>query len=339
MKTREIFELKCGFINLVKAKNWNEAVATYEKEFGIDRKTARNWWNWYKREICVPEVCFESGGKSEILTGKSGSAEKLQSLPLVVKGLRNVEFMGKVYNLDREGLYRFSVISESVRNLIVIRNEMSVMPILEAMALMQVHGNRDSMVKREERKKLLLSRYWISLTCGCISALTIEVLTDAGFKARSVSSMTVDQWNTYNNGHMTIEVFFPALSRWVFVDIDMGYIFMSDGQLLDCYNFWQCVKENRQPTFVALAPKEIDPLWLENDYSYTHMWRKIVADIPSKWNWYLRAFQTFGFNVHDDRWVYLASGRTARRVLEYRGHYATTLSEKAFVEKFYKNVK
>jgi hypothetical protein len=332
---REYFEWKCGFVNTVRAKGWDKALAEFRKEFGITEAKAKEWWAWYEREILVPEVCYEADGASEVLTGVPGRAPAVETLPLVARGVKKAMFRGKVYTFDREGLYRFTTISDSVRNVIAIRDGDSVMPVLKALALMQIHGNRDSAADLPARRKLLLSRYWISLTCGCISALTKDVLETAGFKARLVSSMTLRDWNTYNNGHVSLEVFFPDLARWVYVDVDMGYVFMHNGELLDCLGFWRCVREDRQPTFVPLAPKEVDPLWLEgNNYSYAFYWRRTVPDIPAKWNWYRRVFEVFGFN-EKDRTVYMASGKAAERVQEYRGHYAKMLAEAAFVKKFY----
>ncbi len=335
MKKNNFFEVRLGFIYLVIEKGWDEAIKKYKEEFGISVDTARKWWKWYEEKICISEVFYETDSGPEILTGIRGKARKIEELPLIVKGPMKVEFGGRVYHIDREGLYRFTSITKSNRNLIMIKNRDSVMPILKALSLIQIHGNRDVCFSTEERKKLVLSRYWISLTCGDIAALTKEILSDAGFNSRIVSAMTAEQWNTYNNGHVLLEVFFPSLSGWVLVDIDMGYIFMHDGRVIDAITFWGCVRENRQVVFVQLSNKEVDPLWIEkNGFSYAFMWRRIVKDINSKWMWYRRIFQTFGFKDGDE-FVYLAEGKESRRVYEYRGHYAKTMDEKRFRKKFY----
>ncbi len=65
------------------------------------------------------------------------------------------------------------------------------------------------------------------------------------------------------------------------------------------------------------------------------MWRNIVRDIGSKWNWYRRIFQSFGFQDESNKFIYLAEKEDAERVLEYRGHYAAVASEEEFLEKFY----
>ncbi|MGC9065254.1 MAG: hypothetical protein ACP5JO_01315 [Candidatus Ratteibacteria bacterium] len=335
MKSSNFFEIRIGFINLVNKIGWKQALQKYEKYFNISEDDAKTWWEWYENEICVPEVCYELDSGPQVIKGKKGRGKKVEKLPLIVTGQVDVEFMGNVYKLTNEGLYRFSVITKSVRNLIMIKNRHSVIPVLKALSLMQIHGNRDQSTTMKQRKKLLLSRYWISLACGDISALTKEVLSDAEITSRLVSVLTLEDWNTYNNGHVLIEVFFPDVSRWVLVDVDMGYIFMHNGELLSSYSFWKCLKENRCIMFVPLSQKEIDPLWLENDYySYAHMWRVMERDLNSKLSWYKRIFQTFGFQS-EGKFIYIGDGKDAKRIIEYRGHYSTTLPEREFIEKFY----
>ena len=45
-----------------------------------------------------------------------------------------------------------------------------------------------------------------------------------GVKSRLVSSLTLDSWNSYDNGHIMIEVFRPELKKWVVYDIDLSLI-------------------------------------------------------------------------------------------------------------------
>lgn len=337
MKDNDFFEIRLGFISDVNEKGWEPAIKKYKNEFGITPDIAQKWWQWYEKEICVAEVCYETDSGFEIIKGSHGNAKDVNHLPLVVIGPQKVGFHGLTYFVEREGLYRFTTITRAVRNLIMIEDRNSVMPILKSLSKIQIHGNRDACYSLSEWKKLVLSRYWISLTCGDISALAGEILKDAGFDSRFVSALTTDSWNTYNNGHCLLEVFFPSLKNWVLVDIDMGYVFLYNDMLADAITFWRCVRHNRQPVFVCLSEKEIDPLWLEsNGFSYSHMWRTMVRDIDSKWLWYRRIFQTFGFQDEDNKFVYLAEGKDARRVQQYRGHYSKVVSEKEFINRFYK---
>lgn len=329
------FEIRLAFINRVIKDGWDKALQEFKKNFAISETQAKRWWKWYEEKICIPEVCYETDSSPQILKGEKGKGQRIEELPLIVQGPLKVEFAGKTYHIEQEGLYRFAIITRSLRNLIMVRAKDSVMPILKALSFLHIHGNRDAFFSLEERKKLVLSRYWISLTCGDIAILTSEILSDAGFKSRLVSALTLEEWNTYNNGHALLEVYFPSVSKWVLVDIDMGYVFLDENKLIDSITFWRFVKQNKQPVFVPLSPKEVDPLWLENNnYSYAHMWRSVVKDIPSKWDWYKRIFQTFGFK-DKEKWVYLAEGKDAKRVFEYRGHYSAILPEKRFEAKFY----
>jgi len=283
------------FVDEVHRSGWEKA----KEKFGMDEDEARKWWGWYEREVCKPWVVYEGEGGMEEVEGIEGEAEEVERLPLVVRDVRKAGFAGKVYNLEREGLYRFAVLTRSVRNLIVAREDRPL-PILRALSAIQVHGNRDGGKSIDELKELLLNRTSISVTCGIIASLTVAVLTDLGFRARFVTTLILEDWNTYDNGHALCEVFIPEGGKWALVDVDMGFMFMMDGVYLDAYEFWKCLREGERVEFSPLSEKFVDPFFLgASGFNYFLCMKYLLRDLESKKAWYKRIFQIVGIKDGD----------------------------------------
>lgn len=65
-------------------------------------------------------------------------------------------------------------------------------------------------------------------TCGYVSPWAVRVLEEEGFEARVVETLTLDEWNGTNNGHVMVEARLDG--RWVLFDIDRDVWFWRDGR-------------------------------------------------------------------------------------------------------------
>jgi hypothetical protein len=79
------------------------------------------------------------------------------------------------------------------------------------------HGLGDENESYMELSRIASTRP-ISVTCGVVSTWAVQLLRDAGYEARVVTTMTLDRWNGDDNGHTLISVLEP--SGWVVYDID-----------------------------------------------------------------------------------------------------------------------
>ena len=174
--------------------------------------------------INEPIVFYAFLEKIEVVSEKSGKCdEDIPDKLIISKG--KYTFNGKTYDLHKEGIYRF--VFPGVENKQRIVFEKNIDALLSSIAWIFSHGNLDD-EKTDEQilKKSLYSK--ISATCGTISEWTINLLNENGIKARLVSSLTLESWNSYDNGHILIEVFKPDLKKWVVYDIDNDAYFTSN---------------------------------------------------------------------------------------------------------------
>ena len=241
-----------------------------------------------------PLVLYQSGDVCDEVRGESGTGKDLADLGLISKGVSRVQFQGKTYSVEREGLYRFMLLPVSLRNVISVRSERSLIPLLMALSALHVHGNRHSGESVETLKKRLLVEPWVSIICGHIAQLASQVLSAEGYKTRKVGTSTLEEPNGYNDGHAMFEVYWPETGKWILVDADVGLLFKADGQFLGAEEVARRVQEDRRPEFFVLAQKAavIDPFFLRSDgYNYALESRWLLATPEGKWRWYRRVMQ------------------------------------------------
>lgn len=299
------------FINEALKGDWDEAA----KRASMDESEARAWGHWYEKEVCVPWVSHESTEGIEVIEGREGHATSIHDLPLVAKGIEEVEFGGAVYPLAKEGLYRFLVLTQSVRNLIVAR-ENHWLPILQGLSALQVHGNREDGTPVEELKARLPTCAFLCITCGTIASLAASILDDLGFRTRLVGGLTMEDWNTYDNGHALFEVFSPHAEKWVLADVDMGFLFRHSDVYLDAGEMWECLNQRRALELVPLTNAIVDPFfagaWGFNWFlRFRHKWQ----DEEGKLGWYKRILQAVHIQ-HDDKRIYVGD---REKILAYVG--------------------
>jgi hypothetical protein len=239
-------------------------------------------------------VLYQSGEVWEEVLPVDGTGEELAKLGLIGKALSRVRFQGKTYSIEREGLYRFMFLPESLRNVISLRNERSLIPLLMAVSALQVHGNRYDRESLETLKKKMLVEPWVCITCGTIARLARDILSSQGYKTRMIGSSTTEKPNHYNDGHAMFEVHWPEAGKWILVDADMGLLFKDGGVFLGAEEVADRVKRNHRPEFFYLAQKAavLDPYFLGPDgYNYALEFRWLWGTPEGKWQWYRRVMQ------------------------------------------------
>jgi hypothetical protein len=92
------------------------------------------------------------------------------------------------------------------------------------------HGFKDDSLPYETIMKAVKVPK-LEMTCGAISNFAEKYLRENGFKTRFVMTLTLDEWNSYNNGHSMIEIWDG--NRWTLWDLDLKNVFMKDGRLLN----------------------------------------------------------------------------------------------------------
>jgi hypothetical protein len=274
-------------------------------------------------------VFYINSEKIVIFKSNANLTVQSASLPdeLIIKP-GSYEFDGKVYDLTKEGLYRFIKPGQYNYQRIVFQN--NVHTLMSGFAWMHIHGNRHNSLTEEELNKLALSDK-VSATCGKISLWTKYNLDKLGIKSRRVAGLTLDEWNGYDNSHTLLEVYRKDLSKWVIYDLDNNLFFEIDSKPLSFIEFNEAVLNNKLYTLKNLAKDEnLDVYgYKDKDYSYSFVGEYIQSDLP---HWYKRVIQVP--LIEDNGEYFFFKSESKEKIEGYSGNFKY-IDKKEFFKRFY----
>tara|TARA_Y100000996_G_scaffold412081_1_gene397408 strand:+ start:83 stop:1024 length:942 start_codon:yes stop_codon:yes gene_type:complete len=242
-------------------------------------------------------------------------------------------FSGNTYNLDKEGVYRF--VNPGKYNIQRIVFEKDLNALLSSIAWIYSHGNNDD---EKEYSEILqkAKNEKIFATCGTISNWSVQFLKEFGVKARIVAVLTLDDWNSYDNGHILVEVYREELKKWILYDVDNDAYFTNNGIPLSLLEFTKQVKnDNYEIKFIA-KKNDVDTsnfVDKTNDYDYSFLVEARFLDEDTRRKWYKRVFQVP--MIIDKKFSYFFDKNNMTKILSYSSFYRY-LEENEFLEKFYK---
>lgn len=141
---------------------------------------------------------------------------------IIRSGIYNYE--GNRYSLSEEALYRF--VSPEVGNSQRIVYDGDLESLLSSICWIVTHGNTDDgKTFKQLLNKSLHSKLF--LTCGSITKFAYDILSELNIKSRIVSGVQIEPSNTFDNGHVFIEIWNSKFSKWVLYDLDNNLYFVS----------------------------------------------------------------------------------------------------------------
>lgn len=243
-------------------------------------------------------------------------------------------FSDKAYQLEDEGLYRFINPDSGNQQRIVYHENIDA--LLSALAWIYTHGNSDnskSPVEIYEKAK----HTKIFATCGGISKFIKTLLEDQGIKSRVVSTLTLEEWNTFDNGHTMIEVFREDYDKWVLYDLDNNVYFVNDEKPLSLLEFVALIKTaNYEIKHLASdTTLDVSNFKNKNGYEYAFYVERLHADERYLREWYERTIQIPLIHADDDI-LYFFNNADRERIEDYSHRYQY-MNEDQFLSQFYGN--
>ena len=152
-------------------------------------------------------------------------------------------FGNAVYDCTISGVYRFVDPQKTNCQHIVLDED----PIGNALlvSFLCLRGNRDSDYMQQQLEKFSVNRF-LSLTCGPACIFAESLLNAQGYRSRVVYSHTIGELNSYNNGHVLLEVFSTSLCQYVAVDMDKKCLFRVNGKLSSLYEYSKALFEDEE---------------------------------------------------------------------------------------------
>jgi|CXWL01.1.fsa_nt_gi hypothetical protein len=283
-------------------------------------------------ESNVPFVYYAFLDKIENINSIDDVTDSVELPNSVIINPGIFKFYGKIYDLKKEGLYRFVYPEKENQQRIVYQNNIDA--LLSSIAWIYSHGNSDDDKKYSEiNKKILHSK--IFATCGSISEWTQKILQENGIKSRIVSSLTLDQWNSYDNGHILIEVYRKKYNKWVVYDLDNNAYFSKNGIPLSLIEFSeQSLNLDYEINYISSNSNLDVANFIDNktNYDYAFLIEARFVNKESSKQWYKRVMQVP--LIGDDKYNYFFNDANISRIEKYSSYYKY-MHKKQFLEKFY----
>jgi len=278
----------------------------------------------------VPVVYYALNEDVKIISNTENLSEQLSDKLIIHKGKYN--FHNQTYDLKEEGLYRFSFPPKDNQQRIVYEKNLD--SLLSSVCWISAHGTDDDEKNYDEiNKKAINSK--IFLTCGPTINWTMELLKQQSIKARIVSSLTLEEWNSYDNGHIMIEIFHPDLQKWIVYDIDNNCYFKTNNKSLSFLEFYSSIQSDEYKIHY-LAPqsnmaisKFIDR---KSNYDFNFILELKLATEKLRRRWYKKIVQVP--LILDEKFSYFFDQKNRDKIEKYSSYYKF-LKYDDFIKKFY----
>lgn len=211
----------------------------------------------------------------------------------------------------------------------------NVINLVSAISWAVTHGNADNQLGLEKLISQARSRK-LSLTCSVVSLLARHLLNERGYASRLVLGLTLDDWNTYDNGHTLLEVQ-GSDKKWILVDLDNNLVFRNNGAYMNALQVFSSVHAGTVEDKLAYIARDS---WLDtsgfNDrsgFNYSFYAEKVLYSRSSLVNWYRRVLQVLLIERGGD-WFYSGDDPAlVKRVSSYSSY--RPLPHREFIVKFY----
>ncbi len=244
-------------------------------------------------------------------------------------------FAGGSYRLQKEGLYRFLLPGRT--NLQRIVYETDIDSFLSAISWIHSHGNSDAQRSEEElTEKALHSK--LLITCSEVSRWGKYLLASRGIKSRLVGGVTLEKWNSYDDGHDLIEVWRSKWQKWVLYDLDNSnyFIHRQNARPMSLVEFVKAVPDNHYEIIHISSPAPLDAgnFKSREGYDYAFYIEAILSNIRK---WYMRVMQVPLIYDDAEKKFFFYDVRFSQRV---RLHDPNDkfIPENEFMKKFYSGV-
>lgn len=266
----------------------------------------------------------------EISPVSQNMAENLPNELIIKPGIYNI--YSQVYNLEKEGLYRFLLPSKENQQRIVFRSDIPT--LLSSVAWIYSHGTRDNglsydvLEKKAQKEKIVA-------TCGGISTFIQRVLNQEKIESRIVMGLTQEQYNGYDDSHVMVEVKIDG--NWRLYDLDNNAVFLKNGTYLNYLDFQK---------LVPVSDFEIEKLAADTEIAISNFRDKKTGYDYSLWGeekfysenslrqWYKHVLQ-IPF-IKDGSTYYYFEGDETMIESFFKNKNAKKVSQEEFLEKFYR---
>lgn len=247
------------------------------------------------------------------------TAQKIPSKLIIMPDTYMIH--GNVYDLKNVGLYRF-ILPGNENSQRIVYDGKNIENLLSAVSWIYTHGNSDTGKTFEELNQKAMESKLYGI-CNTLSIWLLGILEEQNIPSRLVQTMTLDDWNTYDNSHTMIEVYRNDLQKWVVYDLDNNAFFTYNDIPLSLIEFVEHVKSNDFEIIYLASDTKLDVSDFkssENNFDYAFIAESIVSNEDTLRNWYKRIAQV-GLIQGQDLDFYFSDSQNQVKIENFAPNY------------------
>ena len=261
------------------------------------------------------------------LAGRSVATHDLPSSLVVPPGL--YQYRDSVWDMSSGGIYRFALDGYVVRQVVVPTYD----PVKDCELVQSIHGYGtldDGLASNRLLHMATSRRVWV--TCSRAAQLVVAILRSCGHSSRVVMGMTLEDWNTFNNGHTVVEVKLP--DGWKCFDPTVGSWPLVDGRTVSVFELTDAILSRRDFTFSETTYGRAVSYALVNRRHKDFLIEQVLSSKAETIKWYRRVMQAPGI-LTTKAWHFCSSDEANSRRLQAYAPEFMTHSASEFVRRFY----
>lgn len=230
-----------------------------------------------------------------------------------------------------DGIYRLYEVQKNTKQRIVYNGDIN--ELMHSLTWVHVHGYKDDWISFEKKLDIAKNRK-LSMSCFSTTLFALQICDSLSIQARFVTLLSLEEWNSYNNGHSLLEVYHDG--KWKLWDIDQRrYFRIGDKELnalelvlaekdRDC----QIIKFSNSPV-LALTDLKL------NNYDYLFWYEAQFFSEDEYRKFYKRSAQVL-LVMQNGVFYFTCDAKDRKRIESYsHGEPFMFLEKNEFLNRFY----
>lgn len=131
----------------------------------------------------------------------------------------------EVFDATKEGLYRFISTKGETRQVIVYNGDLQI--LFFSIGSLFLHSSGSDNFLSTSKLLYICHKRQLKVTCGTTARVAAKILQRINLRCRVASFFSLDDWNSYDNGHTALEYWSEEFNKWILLDFDLKCYFLS----------------------------------------------------------------------------------------------------------------